>query len=234
MTIPVAGPWVNVADLDPELARRVDAACNDRRLAGRVRVSSGYRSLAEQWVLWRRYLAGGNLAAYPGTSNHGRGQAVDIGWWDPSRADWGLLRAVGTEHGIRLTVFTPQFEPWHFEKTPTFVPPPAPVPTPPTLGAVTVATFDPAPFRSTDTHVATYPKFQVWYRQLARSGETPASWFLLVAGSGGRVENLGKHGNATWSGADARATVAGTRLALSFAGDPTSAMVVDLNALGVV
>lgn len=40
---------------------------------------SAYRSLDRQWYYWNLYQSGqGNLAAYPGTSNHGWGRAIDL------------------------------------------------------------------------------------------------------------------------------------------------------------
>lgn len=39
---------------------------------------SSYRTLAQQQELYALYLRGGNLAAKPGTSNHGWGHAVDV------------------------------------------------------------------------------------------------------------------------------------------------------------
>jgi len=41
-------------------------------------VNSGFRTYAEQAVLYQRYLNGGNLAAPPGQSNHESGRAVDV------------------------------------------------------------------------------------------------------------------------------------------------------------
>lgn len=52
---------------------------------------SGYRDLAYQHVTWNNYLNGGNLAAYPGTSEHGCGKAGDL------REVW--MRAWIDEHG---------------------------------------------------------------------------------------------------------------------------------------
>jgi len=44
-----------------------------------ILVRAAYRTLALQWYFWRLYQSGrGNLAAYPGTSNHGWGLAVDL------------------------------------------------------------------------------------------------------------------------------------------------------------
>jgi len=40
---------------------------------------SAYRNIARQWYYWNLYQSGqGNLAAYPGTSNHGMGINVDV------------------------------------------------------------------------------------------------------------------------------------------------------------
>lgn len=41
-------------------------------------VTSGFRSYGEQAVLYARYLAGGNIAAKPGSSNHESGRAIDV------------------------------------------------------------------------------------------------------------------------------------------------------------
>lgn len=41
-------------------------------------VNSGFRTYAEQVVLYNRYLHGGNLAAKPGQSLHESGNAVDV------------------------------------------------------------------------------------------------------------------------------------------------------------
>lgn len=56
---------------------------------------SSYRTYAQQVELWNIYKAGGNLAAEPGTSNHGWGLAVDVathemrGWIDAHGAAYG-------------------------------------------------------------------------------------------------------------------------------------------------
>lgn len=43
-----------------------------------LRVKYSYRTLAKQQEKWENYLNGGNLAALPGTSNHGWAVAVDF------------------------------------------------------------------------------------------------------------------------------------------------------------
>jgi Putative peptidoglycan binding domain/D-alanyl-D-alanine carboxypeptidase len=73
--------------------------------------SSAYRNLAMQQYFWNLYQSGqGNLAAYPGTSNHGFGTTVDVpaytrsaidrhgaafGWakaWSDAPSEWWHLR----------------------------------------------------------------------------------------------------------------------------------------------
>lgn len=45
----------------------------------KIVASEAYRDIDRQWYFWDKYQAGtGNLAAYPGTSNHGCGVAVDL------------------------------------------------------------------------------------------------------------------------------------------------------------
>ena len=72
---------------------------------------SSYRSYEEQQQLYQDYLNGGNLAAVPGTSNHGWGYAVDVattqmrdmidqighkyGWakeWSDAPSEWWHLK----------------------------------------------------------------------------------------------------------------------------------------------
>jgi lysozyme family protein len=92
-------------------------------------VSSGTRTNAEQWALWNAYKNGtGNLAAYPGTSNHEEGgprgpRALDVrdSGGDPGvtrngtpRANW--LRANAPRFGFDPAGYTfSQIEPWHIE-----------------------------------------------------------------------------------------------------------------------
>jgi hypothetical protein len=69
---------------------------------------SSYRTYEEQVELWGDYQAGGNLAAYPGTSNHGWGVAIDCpnGW----EQEW--LASHGAKFGWKKTeAFS---EAWHW------------------------------------------------------------------------------------------------------------------------
>ncbi|UIN31556.1 M15 family metallopeptidase [Microbacterium binotii] len=82
-------------------------------------VNDGYRSLANQWDAWNAYQAGGNLAAYPGTSNHGWGLAVDLGgqvYSGPNTGDHAWLRSNAGQYGWWWAgAHFSQIEPWHWE-----------------------------------------------------------------------------------------------------------------------
>lgn len=84
-----------------------------------LRPVQGYRTLAEQEYFWRIYQEGtGNLAAVPGTSNHGWGTAVDID------ASWeqAWIYAHGKPFGWQKTeAFS---EAWHFNYVGGFTAPP--------------------------------------------------------------------------------------------------------------
>lgn len=73
---------------------------------GKVTVSSGRRTNAEQRALYQKYLSGnGNLAAKPGHSAHESGYAVDFG------GDLNLAAQLAEKYGLRNSV---PGEPWHF------------------------------------------------------------------------------------------------------------------------
>jgi hypothetical protein len=68
------------AILHPEAARAVSDLLTDAYARGirELKVKYSYRTLAKQQEKYANYLDGGNLAAYPGTSNHGWGVSVDF------------------------------------------------------------------------------------------------------------------------------------------------------------
>lgn len=68
---------------------------------------SSYRTYAEQEQFWADYKAGGNLAAEPGTSNHGWGIAVDLA--DEWMRDW--IDEHGAKYGWRKTEALSEW--WH-------------------------------------------------------------------------------------------------------------------------
>jgi len=78
-----------------------------------LRVVSGFRTMAEQEVLYAAYLAGtGAQAARPGFSNHQSGRALDLNTRDPGVYAW--LTAHAREFGFRRTVPS---EIWHWERS---------------------------------------------------------------------------------------------------------------------
>lgn len=86
---------------------------------GRVLIVSGRRSYAEQVALWNAYLAGGNLAAKPGTSNHEKGLAADLRIVDLS-VGWAEVHNIARTYGILFPIAS---EDWHAEPDPMFVEP---------------------------------------------------------------------------------------------------------------
>lgn len=77
---------------------------------GALGLTEGYRDLAAQQYRWSLFKKGGNLAAAPGTSQHGFGLAADVA------AGQGWLRANGSKFGwINTGLGFSQREPWHFE-----------------------------------------------------------------------------------------------------------------------
>ena len=87
---------------------------------GHVSVSDSYRPLGKpgdlkrgvwsQWAAWERYNQGGNLAAHPGTSNHGWGLAVDV---PPDTQS--LIAAHGEGFGWAKKWSDAPTENWHFK-----------------------------------------------------------------------------------------------------------------------
>jgi len=85
----------------------------------RLTINSGFRTLARQQYFWNCYVTkkcnNGNLAAHPGTSNHGTGIALDLNAGSTSSANYRWLAANASKFGFRRTVPT---EPWHWEYRP--------------------------------------------------------------------------------------------------------------------
>lgn len=85
----------------------------------RLMVLSGRRSRGEQQELYDRYLAGGNLAAKPGTSNHEKGLAADLERTDPALS-WAEVHTAANKVGIWFPVIG---ENWHAEAMHDFIEP---------------------------------------------------------------------------------------------------------------
>ncbi|CAF0785328.1 unnamed protein product [Adineta steineri] len=91
-----------------------------------IKIASGFRTVARQEYFWNCYQTkscnNGNLAARPGTSNHGKGIALDLntdcGSQSGAKPNCGgskvyqWLYKNGAKYGFKRTV---QSEPWHWE-----------------------------------------------------------------------------------------------------------------------
>jgi len=102
------------------------ASAFKNEMARTLVITEGYRSYDRQVEYWNKYQAGtGNLAAYPGTSNHGWGISCDFGssvdvagsymkrWMDAYAPSYGWTPTGNT--------FS-RPEPWHFDYTAPYVP----------------------------------------------------------------------------------------------------------------
>jgi len=73
---------------------------------------SSYRTYAQQVELWNLYQTGkGNLAARPGTSNHGWGLAVDV----PTQQMRTVIDKIGTKYGWAKKWSDAPSEWWHLK-----------------------------------------------------------------------------------------------------------------------
>jgi D-alanyl-D-alanine carboxypeptidase len=84
--------------------------------------NSGYRSYAMQVHYWNLYQSGqGNLAARPGTSNHGWGRAVDLA--EPWMRTW--INNHGARYGWKKVEAPSEW--WHVNYVGGYKPPPNPL-----------------------------------------------------------------------------------------------------------
>ncbi len=87
-----------------------------RDSGGKIKVGSGYRSIAQQAVLYDRYkrgVKGQAPAAKPGSSNHNFGLAADLVYQGGMHGPTGKwARANARKYGL---VFPMSYEPWHIE-----------------------------------------------------------------------------------------------------------------------
>lgn len=84
-----------------------------------ISVNDSYRPLGapgdlargrwSQWAAWEKYQSGGNLAAYPGTSNHGLGMAIDCG-----NSTQSAINSWGANFGWSKQWSDAKSEPWHY------------------------------------------------------------------------------------------------------------------------
>ena len=114
-------PLSALTNMGPGLYLRPDAATSMVAMQSAYRSATGdtlsfnegYRDYATQVMYWNRYKAGGNVAASPGTSNHGWAEAVDFNisdqrfnWLSANAASFGWDWETGAASGP---------EEWHWE-----------------------------------------------------------------------------------------------------------------------
>ncbi len=104
----------NVHDLVEPFATRVLSLCD--YFGGRLTILSGFRTNAEQWALYLKL--GPGLAAYPGTSNHERGGAVDFQL--NNGLTWVKVHTEAPNHGLKFPLPS---EDWHAEADPAWTSP---------------------------------------------------------------------------------------------------------------
>ena len=100
--------------MDPEAVRRFGRHIGVRD-AYRILGAPGdlARGRWSQWAAWERHQQGGNLAARPGTSNHGMGLALDLtpdGIW--------IVNQIGAKYGWAKRWSDAPTESWHFKYKP--------------------------------------------------------------------------------------------------------------------
>lgn len=147
-----------------------DMDANNLRARGRhIYVDDAYRPLGHpgdlsrglwsQWAAWERYMGGGNLAARPGTSNHGWGIAIDAG------ASIGDIAADHNQHGWDHSHSDAPSEPWHHRWDGHGSPPPKPSPLAPLPKHMREAAERLLYHRRQRKHEATTGKGRNWKRQ---------------------------------------------------------------------
>ena len=129
--IPTTKSNVDLSLLHPRFKKRLEAFFDDPRIRGRVSVSSGCRSYAQQMYFYKRYLKGGNLAANPDrrfgpkalngvgiwrgswhmSQDDGFCYAVDFHRLNKDLATWEI-NAIAKEYGLHPTV---DGEWWHHQ-----------------------------------------------------------------------------------------------------------------------
>lgn len=94
----------------PEAASAMGVLLRTAWAAGHtsLTIAYSYRTYAKQQEKWANYQAGGNLAATPGTSNHGWAVAFDMRWGTDAALKW--LHANARRFGF---IFDVSGENWH-------------------------------------------------------------------------------------------------------------------------
>lgn len=116
---PVAAPQTSgmvkaskpIEGLDGDFNSRLSQLIRDS--GGKIKVGSGYRSIAEQTKIYNDWKAGKHPAprvAKPGSSNHNHGLAADLQFLSPEAKAYAHANAA--KYGLRFPMGD---EPWHIE-----------------------------------------------------------------------------------------------------------------------
>lgn len=119
----------DLAHVETELAQRISGMQNEAAQRGLILViTTGWRSLDEQWRLYndmltakakygRKWQQHAALAAYPGTSDHGKtpATAVDLACASPTKQNIKIHGELAAKWGLRRTVAS---EYWHLQLDP--------------------------------------------------------------------------------------------------------------------
>ena len=170
---PIAGGQLTRAAAAAWNAMNVEARKDGLELRPTGSMSS-YRTYAQQEYLWGLYQSGrGNLAAFPGTSNHGWGLAVDLATPEMRQ----MLDRIGAKYGWSKQWSDAPSEWWHIKYQPGHYtgpdpgpegrPAPPPIPKPPEdTVAICVATMQDGRFE-----VFVEDKSgQIWHAFQAKTG----------------------------------------------------------------
>jgi tape measure domain-containing protein len=92
--------WNIIADprVDDELRKRIATMIEMEGIQGKI--NSGFREYAEQVRLYQKYLAGGPLAAKPGTSLHESGDALDL-----VATNKKITKELAEQYGLRVLLY---------------------------------------------------------------------------------------------------------------------------------
>lgn len=121
--LPLLVDWDGLGhELHPEAAGQLTAldAAFFAVFGKHITISEAFRDLPTQVYFWNLYQLGqGNVAAYPGSSSHGEGVAIDINSWvylnSTGSAEHQWLRANAPSYGWSWdAVGRPSGEPWHW------------------------------------------------------------------------------------------------------------------------
>jgi len=136
--LPTTSKWVELNGLHPRFRHRLSKLLSDPAVKG-SKIVSGARTFEMQKRLFDKYKSGrGNLAANPNRQfgpKGKNGKRIFQGSWHQIQSDehpegpycyaadirlpkglsWDIFSETAKKYGIYQTVFSPKFEPWHYQ-----------------------------------------------------------------------------------------------------------------------